>query len=149
MKSSRIAFFACSLLTAASAYAGSAPAELSCVSESGKVALKGQIPSPSSTELDVKLSYMESKLDFNSNHTEAYLAEDFRAKVFTLVLVGKTGALTLYALPATVTVQTGSDGIAAGTFQAKLQAPRPRTQKGPSSDQPLVATLNCKYRYSV
>ena len=60
----------CLLVLSSSALAGSAPAELSCV-PSGKVTIKGQIPSPSSEEMALTLDYMKTRLTFNSNKTPA------------------------------------------------------------------------------
>ena len=73
----------CMLFTGA-AQAGSAPAELSCVSESGKVALKGVIPSPSSEELNITLSYFDANLNFNSDtHANSLVVEDFPPVSYT------------------------------------------------------------------
>ena len=68
----------CLLVLSSSALAGSAPAELSCVSESGKVTIKGQIPSPSSEEMALTLDYMKTRLTFNSNKTSGHVVENFR-----------------------------------------------------------------------
>jgi hypothetical protein len=46
-------------------------------------------------------------------------------------------------------VKRDSNGDAAGKFQAKLTAPRPRSVSGVQADTPLKATLNCDYRYSL
>ena len=64
----------CLLVLSSSALAGSAPAELSCV-PSGKVTIKGQIPSPSSEEMALTLDYMKTRLTFNSNKTSGHVVE--------------------------------------------------------------------------
>ncbi len=137
------------LLLAGVAHAGSAPAELRCVSDSGKVALEGAIPSPSSEELELKLRYADGSLSFNSSKNDGYVVEDFPKSVFTLVVAARDVPLTLYALPSSVTVQKRENGDVAGKFQAKLMSARPRTVSGVQADTPLKATLNCEYRYSL
>ncbi|MGB3432150.1 hypothetical protein [Achromobacter sp.] len=137
------------LLLAGVAHAGSAPAELRCVSDSGKVALEGSIPSPSSEELDLKLRYADGGLSFNSSKNDSYLAEDFPQSVFTLVVTGKDVPLTLYALPSSVAVKKRENGDVAGKFLAKLTSARPPTASGVQAATPLKATLNCEYRYSL
>lgn len=138
------------LLLAGVAHAGSAPAEISCISESGKVALKGVIPSPSSEDLNVTLSYFDADLTFNSDTTaSSYVVSDFPQSVFTLLVPSQGIALTLYALPSSVAVEKTGDHDLAGTFQAKLTAPRPRSATGAQTNSPLKATLNCDYRYSL
>lgn len=137
-------------LLLSTAHAGSAPAELSCISDSGKVALKGVIPSPSSEELDVTLSYADADLKFNSDtHALSYAVSDFPQSVFTLLVPADVTALTLYALPSSMAVKKNADGEVAGSFQAKLTAPRPRSAAGVQTASPLKATLNCDYRYSL
>ncbi|PQZ64324.1 hypothetical protein CQ050_21075 [Achromobacter sp. MYb9] len=146
----RAAWFLSCLLFAGAAHAGSAPAELSCVSESGKVALKGVIPSPSSEELNIKLSYFDASLTFTSDTASInYLVSDFPQSVFTLLVPSGDTALTLYALPSSVAVEKNATGDIVGTFQAKLTAPRPRSTAGAQNDSPLKATLKCDYRYSL
>ncbi|MBB1596489.1 hypothetical protein [Achromobacter sp. UMC46] len=138
------------LFFAGVAQAGSAPAELSCVSESGKVALKGVVPSPSSEDLNIKLSYFDADLTFNSDTAaNSYVVSDFPQSVFTLLVPSAGTALTLYALPSTVVVDKNADGDIVGAFQAKLTAPRPRSAAGAQTGSPLKATLNCDYRYSL
>lgn len=145
--------FSCLLLAvgahAGAAHAGSAPADLDCVSDSGKVALKGVIPSPSSDELKVNLRYADGSLSFDSDASASYAVMDFPHSVFTLLVAAEGQPLTLYALPASVAVQKGENGEIAGKFQAKLIAPRPSSQSGIQSPAPLKATLNCEYRYSL
>ena len=119
----------CLLVLSSSALAGSAPAELSCVSESGKVTIKGQIPSPSSEEMALTLDYMKTRLTFNSNKTSGHVVENFPVGVFTLVIPSEPVALTLYALPASITVKMQPNGDMAGKFQAKLAASR-RARRG-------------------
>lgn len=146
----RAAWFLSCMLFAGAAQAGSAPAELSCVSESGKVALKGVIPSPSSEDLSIKLSYFDANLTFNSDTAaNNYVVEDFAQSVFTLLVPSPGTALTLYALPSSVAVDKNADGEITGKFKAKLTAPRPRSASGVQTDSPLKATLNCDYRYSL
>ncbi|OAS90405.1 hypothetical protein A6I77_05550 [Achromobacter xylosoxidans] len=138
-------FLSC-LLLAGVAHAGSAPAELSCVSESGKVALRGVIPSPSSEELKLTLTYVGATLGFDADRDPAYVVSDFPLGVFTLVAPDEVWPLTLYALPASVAVKKDGTGAVVGTFQAKLTGPRPG---GSGANQPLKATVNCNYHYSV
>ena len=107
----------CLLVLSSSALAGSAPAELSCVSESGKVTIKGQIPSPSSEEMALTLDYMKTRLTFNSNKTSGHVVENFPVGVFTLVIPSEPVALTLYALPASITVKMQPNGDMAGKFR--------------------------------
>lgn len=145
----RAAWFLSCMFFAGVAQAGSAPAELSCVSESGKVALKGVVPSPSSEELNIKLRYVDAHLTFNSDTASSYVVSDFPQSVFTLLVPSPGVALTLYALPSSVAVGKNADGDIVGTFQAKLTAPRPRSAAGAQTDSPLKATLNCDYRYSL
>ncbi|CAB3859663.1 hypothetical protein LMG26858_02152 [Achromobacter anxifer] len=138
------------LLLTGIAHAGSAPAELRCVSDSGKVALEGAIPSPSSEELELKLRYADGSLSFNSNKNDSYVVEDFPKSVFTLVVAVRDAVpLTMYALPSSITVQKRENGDVAGKFQAKLTSARPRSATGVQADTPLKATLNCEYRYSL
>jgi len=137
------------LLLSGIAHAGSAPAELSCVSESGKVKLEGAIPSPSSEEMKLKLSYADGSLTFDSNANQGFVVADFPQSVFTLVVVTQGQPLTLYAMPSSMTVKRESNGDDAGKFQAKLMAPRPRSVSGVQADTPLKANLNCEYRYSL
>lgn len=137
------------LLLAGVAHAGSAPAELRCVSDSGKVALEGTIPSPSSEELDLKLRYADGALSFDSGKNHSYLVADFPQSVFTLVVAARDVPLTLYALPSSVAVKKRENGDIAGQFQARLTSARPRTVSGAQADTPLKATLNCVYRYSL
>jgi hypothetical protein len=137
------------LLLAGVVHAGSAPAELNCVSESGKVALEGVIPSPSSEELTLKLRYADGGLAFNSDANASYVVTDFPQSVFTLVVATQAQPLTLYALPSSVAVKKSENGDAAGKFQAKLTAPRPQSVSGVQATTPLKATLNCEYRYSL
>jgi hypothetical protein len=137
------------LLLAGVAHAGSAPADLDCVSDSGKVALKGAIPSPSSDELKVELSYADGSLSFDSDAGASFAVADFPQSVFTLIVAADGQPLTLYALPSSVDVKQGGDGEVAGRFQARLTAPRPRSTSGIQSSAPLKATLNCEYRYSL
>lgn len=141
-------FLSC-LLLAGVAHAGSAPAELSCVSESGKVALRGVVPSPSSDELALKLTYVGATLKFDADQVPAYVVADFPLGVFTLVVPDEVWPLTLYALPASVTVKKQSNGDIAGTFQAKLLGPRPGKPSENGIVNPLKATLNCEYKYSL
>ncbi|AKP92388.1 MULTISPECIES: hypothetical protein [Achromobacter] len=148
MKPSAPWFLSC-LLLAGAAHAGSAPAELSCVSESGKVALRGTIPSPSSEELSLTLTYGNAKQAFDSGDDPAYVVSDFPLGVFTLVAPDDTWPLTLYALPATVAVKKVANGDIAGTFQAKLTGPRPGGTTASGMGNPLTAILNCDYRYSL
>lgn len=146
----RSAFLLSCLLLAGLAHAGSAPAELSCVSDSGNVALKGVIPSPSSEDLNVTLRYFDASLAFTSDNVSAsFVVSDFPQSVFTLLVPSSGVALTLYALPASVAVDKQGDGDVAGKFQAKLTAPRPRSAAGAQTNSPLKATLNCDYRYSL
>jgi len=142
-------WFVAGLLVSGIAHAGSAPAELSCVSESGKVALAGAIPSPSSEEMKLKLSYADGSLAFDSDANQSYVVADFPQSVFTLVVVAQGQPLTLYALPSSMAVKKDSNGDAAGKFQAKLTAPRPRSVSGVQADTALKASLNCEYRYSL
>ena len=137
------------LLLAGIAHAGSAPAELDCISDSGKVALKGVIPSPSSEELKLKLSYADGSLGFDSDVSASYAVTDFPQSVFTLIVAAEDRPLTLYALPSSVAVKKGGNDEMAGKFQARLTAPRPRSVSGIQSAAPLKATLNCEYRYSL
>ncbi len=137
----------CLLVLPSSALAGSAPAELSCVSESGKVTIKGQIPSPSSEEMALTLDYMKTRLTFNSNKTSGHVVENFPVGVFTLVIPSEPVALTLYALPASITVKMQPNGDMAGKFQAKLLGPRPGARA--EGDLPLKANMSCDYRYSL
>ena len=136
-------------LMAGTAHAGSAPASLSCVSESGKVALKGEIPSPSSDEMSLTLTYAAATLSFTSNDAPGYVVANFSQSVFTLVAPADGQALTLYALPPTVAVKKTADGDMAGTFQARLLGPRPGGKAASGYPAPLQATLNCDYRYSL
>ena len=48
--------------------------------------------------------------------------------VFTLVIPSEPVALTLYALPASITVKMQPNGDMAGKFQAKLLGPRRRAR---------------------
>lgn len=137
------------LLLAGVAHAGSAPAELDCISDSGKVALKGAIPSSSSDELKVTLIYADGSLSFDSDTSPGVAVTDFPQSVFTLVVPSERALLTLYALPASVDVKKSENGDLAGRFQAKLTAPRPDSVSGIQSRAPLKATLNCEYRYSL
>ena len=137
------------LLVAGAVHAGSAPASLSCVSESGKVALQGVIPSPSSDELALTLTYVTSTLKFNSDDSPGYVVANFPQSVFTLIAPTDGQALTLYALPSTVAVKKNADGDMAGAFQARLLAPRPGGQQASGYATPLQATLNCDYKYSL
>ncbi|MGE8690412.1 MAG: hypothetical protein ACN6PJ_24915 [Achromobacter sp.] len=145
--------FSCLLLAGAVhagiAHAGSAPADLDCVSDSGKVALNGVIPSPSSEELKLKLRYADGSLSFDSDTSASYAVADFPLSVFTLLVASEVQPLTLYALPASMAVRKEQNGDIAGKFQAKLIAPRPQSQSGIQSPAPLKATLNCEYRYSL
>ncbi|WP_371825597.1 hypothetical protein [Achromobacter sp. GbtcB20] len=136
-------------LLAGAAHAGSAPASLSCVSEIGKVALKGDIPSPSSDALALTLTYAAATLSFTADDAPAYVVANFSQSVFTLVAPADGQALTLYALPSTVAVKKTADGDMAGTFQAKLLGPRPGGKAASGYPAPLQATLNCDYRYSL
>lgn len=136
-------------LLAGGAHAGSAPALLSCISESGKVALKGEIPSPSSDELALTLTYGAATLSFASDSAPGYVVANFSQTVFTLVAPAEGQALTLYALPSTVTVTKTASGDMAGTFQARLLGPRPGGKEATGYPAPLQATLNCDYRYSL
>lgn len=142
-------WLAAGLLLSGIAHAGSAPAELSCVSESGKVALEGAIPSSSSDEMKLKLSYADGSLAFDSDANQSYVVADFPQAVFTLVVAAQGQPLTLYAIPSSMAVKRESNGDAAGKFQARLTAPRPRSVSGVQADTPLKATLNCDYRYSL
>lgn len=135
---------------AGAALAGSAPAELSCVSESGNVALKGVIPSPSSEELNVTLRYFDANVAYTSDTLDqSYAVTDFPQSVFTLLVPTSGVALTLYALPSSVAVNKNGAGDVTGKFQAKLTAPRPRASTGVQNNSPLKATLDCDYRYSL
>lgn len=146
----RIACFLSCLFLASAAHAGSAPAELSCVSESGNVALKGGIPSPSSEDLNVTLHYFDAKQPYTSDTlANSYVVSDFPHSVFTLLLPTPGLALTLYALPESMGAEIAGDGAVVAKFQAKLMAPRPRSTTGVQTDSPLKATLNCDYRYSL
>lgn len=136
-------------LLAGAAHAGSAPAALSCVSESGKVALKGDIPSSSSDEMALTLTYGAATLSFTSDHAPGYVVANFSQAVFTLVAPADGQALTLYALPPTVAVKKQANGDTAGTFQARLLGPRPGGKEATGYPAPLQATLNCDYRYSL
>ncbi|KRA01170.1 MAG: hypothetical protein ACN6O5_12495 [Achromobacter sp.] len=136
-------------LLAGNAQAGSAPASLSCVSDSGKVALKGDIPSPSSDELSLTLTYTTATLSFTSDDAPGYVVANFPQSVFTLVAPADGQALTLYALPSTVAVKKTANGDVAGTFQARLLGPRPGGKAASGYPAPLQATLNCDYRYSL
>ncbi|QKH36250.1 hypothetical protein FOC84_15345 [Achromobacter pestifer] len=142
-------WFAACLLLSGVAHAGSAPAELNCVSESGKVKLAGAIPSPSSEEMQLKLSYADGSLTFDSNANQSFLVADFPQSVFTLVVAAQDQPLTLYAMPSSMTVKRQDNGDDAGKFQAKLLAPRPSSVSGVQGNTPLKATLNCAYRYSL
>lgn len=134
---------------AGGAHAGSAPASLSCVSESGKVGLEGAIPSPSSDELDLTLKYGASTLAFTAEAAPGYVVANFPQAVFTLIAPAPGQALTLYALPSTVAVKKNAAGDIAGTFQARLLAPRPGGKEASGYATPLQATLNCHYNYSL
>lgn len=136
-------------LVAGTAHAGSAPASLSCVSESGKVALKGDIPSPSSDALALTLTYGAATLSFTSDNAPGYVVANFSQTVFTLVAPADGQALTLYALPSTVAVKKTANGDMAGTFQARLLGPRLGGKAAAGYPAPLQATLNCDYRYSL
>ncbi|WP_447991980.1 hypothetical protein [Achromobacter spanius] len=160
MPARAISFLSCMVLIGAAlaggtlsgaAHAGSAPAELSCLSDSGKVGLKGVIPSPSSEDLDLTLSYFDAQLSFNDSTSDgSFVVSDFPQSVFLLRVPSPGTALTLYALPASMAVEKTSDsGDRSGTFQAKLTAPRPRSATGAQTAAPLTATLNCEYRYSL
>ncbi|SSW61767.1 hypothetical protein [Achromobacter agilis] len=137
------------LLWAGVAHAGSAPADLDCLSDSGKVALKGVIPSPSSDELKVELRYADGSLGFDSDTNASFAVTDFPQSVFTLVVAADGLPLTLYALPSSVAVTKRGNDEMAGKFQAKLAAPRPGSVSGIQSTAPLKATLNCEYRYAL
>lgn len=145
----RAACFLSCLLLAGAVHAGSAPASLSCVSESGKVALEGAIPSPSSDELALTLTYVKATLKFTSDSAPGYVVANFQQSVFTLIAPGDGQALTLYALPSTVAVKKNANGDMAGTFQARLLGPRPGGKEGSGYATPLQATLNCDYAYSL
>lgn len=145
----RFACFLSLMVLAGAAHAGSAPASLSCVSESGKVALEGVIPSPSSDELALTLTYVKSTLKFTSDESPGYVVANFPQSVFTLIAPSSGQALTLYALPSTVAVKKSADGDMAGAFQARLLAPRPGGKEASGYATPLQATLNCDYKYSL
>ena len=119
MPARAISFLSCMLLIGA-AHAGSAPAELSCLSDSGKVGLKGVIPSPSSEDLDLTLTYFDAQLTFNDSTSDgSFVVSDFPQSVFLLRVPSPSTALTLYALPASMAVEKTSDsGDRSGTFQA-------------------------------
>lgn len=125
------------------------PAELDCVSGSGKVALTGVVPSPSSDDLKLKLRYADGSLSFDSEKNASFAVADFPQAVFTLVVAAEGQPLTLYALPSSVDVKQGGHGEIAGRFQARLTAARPRSPSGIQTRAPLKATLNCEYRYSL
>ena len=76
------------------------------------------------------LDYMKTRLTFNSNKTSGHVVENFPVGVFTLVIPSEPVALTLYALPASITVKMQPNGDMAGKFQAKLLGPRPRARRG-------------------
>lgn len=145
----RASWFLSCLLLAGAAHAGSAPASLACESESGKVVLKGVVPSPSSDELLVTLRYVNDTLEFTSDKTAAYVVADFPKSVFTLIAPDEGLPLTLYAIPSSVAVKKNANGEVAGTFQAKLLAPRPGAKKPGGNSNPLQAVLNCNYTYSI
>ena len=105
-------WLAACLLLSGVAQAGSAPAELNCVSESGKVKLEGAIPSPSSEEMQLKLSYTDGSLTFDSNANQGFVVADFARSVFTLVVVTQDQPLTLYAIPSSMTVKRQDNGDA-------------------------------------
>lgn len=50
------------------------------------MALRGAIPSPSSDELDLTLTYGNATLGFDSGDEPAYVVSDFPQGVFTLVV---------------------------------------------------------------
>lgn len=146
----RSAWFLSCMLLAGAAHAGSAPAELSCVSDSGNVAIKGVIPSPSSEELNITLRYFDASVAYTSDTSaNSYIVSDFPQSVFTLLVPSPGIALTLYALPSSMDVNKNGVDDVVGKFQAKLTAPRPRSTTGVQADSPLKATLNCDYRYSL
>ena len=73
------------------------------------------------------LDYMKTRLTFNSNKTSGHVVENFPVGVFTLVIPSEPVALTLYALPASITVKMQPNGDMAGKFrQAAGAASRAR-----------------------
>ena len=113
------------------------------------MSLRGVVPSPSSDELNVVLTYVGAKMTFDIDKQPGYVVADFPQGVFTLVAPYEDWPLTLYALPASVTVKKQDNGAVAGTFQAKLTGPRPGVTVAAGAANTLKATLNCKYKYSL
>ena len=97
-------------------------------------------------EMALTLDYMKTRLTFNSNKTSGHVVENFPVGVFTLVIPSEPVALTLYALPASITVKMQPNGDMAGKFQAKLLG---RASARAESDLPLKANMSCDYRYSL
>lgn len=100
------------------------------------MALRGAIPSPASDERELTLTYGNAALGFDSGDEPAYVVSDFPQGVFTLVVPDGAWPLTLYALPGTVAIGKIANGDVAGTFQAKLAAPRPGGPTASGGGQP-------------
>ena len=93
------------------------------------------------------LDYMKTRLTFNSNKTSGHVVE-ISVGVFTLVIPSEPVALTLYALPASITVKMQPNSA---TWRASS---RPSCwgrvpARAARRDVPLKANMSCDYRYSL
>lgn len=149
---------ACALTVALSvcgnAYAGSAPARLSCTSKASsgaKVQLEGWMPAVEEV-LDLKITQGNSTKRLTDGNSTYKTVVNFRRKVFALIISENDGVFdtTIYALPESMKVSGGPHRMQA-TFTAYLSAPKPGV-KGTSvglNDFHRDLPMTCKYLYEI
>ena len=145
------------LLTSGMAWAGSNSARLACISESGKVELKGEIPATEEA-LDLTLNYngIALRIDFSESAdgitANVDVTAKFRKGIFKLNVLRPNGDdLFLEALPKTIVIHTLTSGSTSAEFDATLIGPRPGGEKKAdgTSVKPLRAVVKCRYEYSI
>lgn len=140
----------CLILATNSVFAGSAPAQISCINKTISLSVKGTIPADEE-ELNLVISQKGNKKVMTSENTTTNVIRAFNNQVFTLSINENNGAdLILYAIPKTVASKTGNRLIDA-KFDAILKtAPKPNI-KDPSSynDYFHNIKMSCEYHYSI
>lgn len=143
--------FSMCVMTSGMAWAGSGPAQLSCMSESGKVELSGKIPATEEA-LDLTLKYNGFILHMSSSEDTADVTTKFRKGIFKLNVSRSQGDdLLLESVPKSVVIHELTPGSTSAEFVATLRGPRPGGEKNAdeTSMKPLKTTMKCRYEYSI
>lgn len=138
------------LFFSSAVFAGSGPASLSCKGVKIPLTLRGEIPA-SEEALDLTLSDSNGNINFTYQTGSAVVVEDLRQGVFTLVVLYKSGEMTLHALPKTVKSKPGYNSTKASFDGILDSAPKPPLKQDHTSYDNYYQNvlMRCQYVYEI